>query len=341
MDKAIEPRQDTTFATAQPDGGGQPAADVQRIVLVTGPSGAGRSTAINVLEDLGFEAIDNLPLSLIPRLLAGQPRPVPLALGLDVRNRDFAVSRVIDQIDGLTRDPAFAPEVLYLDCATEVLVRRYAETRRRHPLATGGSPSDAIAVERDLLAPIRARADVLVDTTDLSPHDLRAELARAFDVGPGGALSVSVQSFSYKRGVPRGLDLMFDCRFLANPHWVAPLRSLDGRDPAVRAHVRADPRYDEFFARVRDLLVFLLPAQVAEGKAHLAIGFGCTGGQHRSVTLAEEMADALAVQGWQVSKRHRELERRQDAPRPGDTLQAGGSMGVRGGAPAFAGGGKT
>lgn len=334
-------RQDTDAGSLVDLDPGRRAADVQRIVLVTGPSGAGRSTAINVLEDLGFEAIDNLPLSLIPRLLAGEPRPVPLALGLDVRNRDFAVSRVIELIERLTRDPAFAPEVLYLDCATDALVRRYAETRRRHPLATEGTPSDAIGVERGLLAPIRARADVLVDTTDLSPHDLRAELARAFDTRPGGALSVSVQSFSYKRGVPRGLDVMFDCRFLANPHWVAPLRALDGRDPAVQAHVRADPRHDEFFARVRDLLLFLLPAQVAEGKAHLAIGFGCTGGQHRSVTLAEEMADALAVVGWQVSKRHRELERRPDAPRPGDPPQASADGDARGDAPAFASGGKT
>ncbi|HRO14606.1 MAG TPA: RNase adapter RapZ [Paracoccus sp. (in: a-proteobacteria)] len=285
----------------------------QRVVLVTGPSGAGRSSAIHVLEDLGFEAIDNLPLSL-PRLLDGRLQPLPLALGLDVRNRDFSASNVIELIDRLTRNPAYAPEVLYLDCATEVLIRRYNETRRRHPLADQGGPADAIAAERDLLTSIRFRADVLVDTTELSPHDLRAELARAFDARPGGGLSVSVQSFSYKRGVPRGIDMMFDCRFLANPHWVPDLRPLDGRDPAVQAHVIADPRYDEFFQRTRDLILFLLPAQVDEGKAHLAIGFGCTGGQHRSVTLAETMADALAARGWPVSKRHRELERREGPP---------------------------
>lgn len=288
--------------------------DAQRLVLVTGPSGAGRSTAIHVLEDLGFEAIDNLPLSLIPRLLDGPARPAPLALGLDVRNRDFSAANVIELIDALTRNPRFAPEVLFLDCASDTLIRRYAETRRRHPLADDGSPTDAIRAERDLLTPIRARADVLVDTTDLSPHDLRAELARVFDLRAGKAMSLSVQSFSYKRGVPRGLDMMFDCRFLANPHWVASLRALDGRDAAVRAHVTADPRFAEFFGRVRDLILFLLPAQVDEGKAHLSIGFGCTGGQHRSVTLAEMMADSLAQEGWQVSKRHRELERHHAGP---------------------------
>lgn len=310
--------------------GGDADSQAQRLVLVTGPSGAGRSTAINVLEDLGFEAIDNLPMSLIPRLLDGPPRPVPLALGLDVRNRDFSASNVIELIDTLTRNPAYAPEVLYLDCATETLVRRYSETRRRHPLAADGSPSDAITAERDLLAPIRVRADVLIDTTELSPHDLRAELAHAFDSRDGNRLSVSVQSFSYKRGVPRGLDMMLDCRFLANPHWVDELRALDGRDGAVRAHVTADPRFAEYFQRVRDLILFLLPAHVAEGKAHLAIGFGCTGGQHRSVTLAEMMADALAEQGWQVSKRHRELERRASQPRSVDSTQAALAAGING-----------
>lgn len=286
----------------------------QRLVLVTGPSGAGRSTAINVLEDLGFEAIDNLPLSLIPRLLDGPGRPVPLALGLDVRNRDFSASNVIELIDRLTRNPDYAPEVLFLDCALDVLVRRYNETRRRHPLAPDGSPLTGVTTEIDLLAPIRARADVLVDTSDLSPHDLKAELSRWFDNRPDRRLSVSLHSFSYKRGVPRGVDVMFDCRFLANPHWDADLRSLNGRDRPVQDYVTQDPRFAEFFDRVQDLILFLLPAHLEEGKTHLSVGFGCTGGQHRSVTLAEKMAVALATSGWPVSIRHRELERRMAAP---------------------------
>ena len=305
----------------------------QRLVLITGPSGAGRSTAIHALEDMGFEAIDNLPLSLIPRLLDGQPRPVPLALGLDVRNRDFSAGNLIELIDTLTRNPGFAPEVLYLDCATETLLRRYSETRRRHPLGADSTPSDAITAERDLLAPVRARADLLIDTTELTPHDLRAEIARTFDLRGGRGLAVSLQSFSYKRGVPRGLDMMFDCRFLANPHWEPALRPFDGRDAPVQDYVTADPRFRAFFQQVRDLILFLLPAQVDEGKAHLAIGFGCTGGQHRSVTLVELMADTLAKEGWQVSKRHRELERRASALRPADPARpeqpavSGGSAG--------------
>lgn len=282
----------------------------QSLVLVTGPSGAGRSTALRVLEDLGYEPIDNLPLSLIPRLFEGPPIQRPLALGIDVRNRDFSVAGLIELIDRLTASPDVVPEVLFLDCRADELVRRFGETRRRHPLSPSEAPSLGVLSEIDLLVPIRARADVLIDTSDLSPHDLKAEIARWFDRAAAGRLAVSIQSFSYKRGAPRGLDLMFDCRFLRNPHWDERLRALDGRDPAVVDYVNDDPRFPEFFQRVRDLILFLLPAQVAEGKSHVAIGFGCTGGQHRSIAVAEKMAKELAEAGWQVSKRHRELERR-------------------------------
>lgn len=282
----------------------------QRVVLVTGPSGAGRSTAIAALEDLGYEVIDNLPLSLVPRLLDGPPIGHPVALGIDVRNRDFSAARLIELIDRLTRAPELSLEVLFLDASPEELVRRYSETRRRHPLSPSSAPLQGITQEIDILAPIRVRADVLIDTTGLSPHDLRAELAHWFEQSATQRLAVSLHSFSYKRGVPRGLDMMFDCRFLSNPHWVESLRALDGLHPAVAAHVAADPRHAAFFTQVRDLLLFLLPANVEEGKSHLAVGFGCTGGQHRSVALTESMAKALAEAGWQVSKRHRELERR-------------------------------
>jgi len=281
-----------------------------RIVLVTGPSGAGRSTAIDALEDLGYEVIDNLPLSLVPRLTDGEPLGRPIALGLDVRNRDFNATALIELIDGLTRDPRVGLEVLYLDCAIPELIRRYSQTRRRHPLAPAETPDDGVVREIDLLAPIRVRADHLIDTTEMSPHDLKAELARWFDRGTTARLAVSLQSFSYKRGLPRGVDIVFDCRFLKNPYWDATLRDLDGRDSAVADHVRADPRFAEFFDRLQGMVLFLLPATVAEGKAHLSIGFGCTGGQHRSVAVAEMLAKALADAGWPVSKRHRELERR-------------------------------
>jgi UPF0042 nucleotide-binding protein len=286
------------------------------LVFVTGPSGAGRTTAIRVLEDLGYEGIDNIPLSLVPRLLEGPPLGRPIALGLDVRNRDFNATALIELIDRLTRDPKVGLEVLYLDCAPAVLIQRFSETRRRHPLAPDETPAQGVEREIDLLTPIRVRADHLIDTTELTQHDLKAEIARRFDAGGTGRLSVSVQSFSYKRGVPRGMDMIFDCRFLVNPHWQPALRPLDGRDPAVESFVRADPRFAEFFQRVSELLLFLLPAHLDEGKAHLAIGFGCTGGQHRSVAMAEMVGSALAEAGWPVSKRHRELERKAATVQP-------------------------
>ena len=284
-------------------------ASEQRLILVTGPSGAGRSTAIGALEDLGCETIDNLPLSLIPRLLDGPPLGRTIALGVDVRNRDFSAIALIELVDSLTADPRVALELVFLDCRTDVLVRRYAETRRRHPLAPAESPLDGILREADLLAPIRVRADVLIDTSDFTPHDLKGEIAAWMGATPAQRMAVSVQSFSYKRGVPRGVDMIFDCRFLNNPYWVPALRALDGRAPAVAAHVQGDPNFAEFFERVAGLVRFLLPAQIAEGKAHLSIGFGCTGGQHRSVAVAEKLGDTLEQDGWQVSRRHRELER--------------------------------
>jgi RNase adapter protein RapZ len=280
------------------------------LVLVTGPSGAGRSTAIRAFEDMGYEVIDNLPLSLIPRLIEGAPLGRPIALGVDVRNRDFNATALIEMVDTLTRDPRVALELLYLDCAVSELIHRYSETRRRHPLAPNETPTEGIAREIDLLMPIRVRADQLIDTTDLSVHDLKSEIARWFDRGAATRLAVSLQSFSYRRGVPRGVDMIFDTRFLKNPHWDANLRSLDGRDPAVAAYIAQDARFQPFFDKVADLVQLVLPAHKDEGKAHLTIGFGCTGGQHRSVACVELLGNVLAEAGWAVSKRHRELERR-------------------------------
>jgi len=249
------------------------------IVLVTGPSGAGRSTAINALEDTGYEVINNLPLSLLPRLLDGPPPGRPLALGVDVRNRDFSTDTLIAAIDGLVQRSDVVAQVLYLDASDGVLVRRYSETRRRHPLAPAGPPLAGIEKEKELLMPIRARADVLIETTDLSVHDLRAEMDRMFAPAAGRFLGITVHSFSYKRGLPRGLDIVMDCRFLRNPHWEPRLRTMDGRDKAVADYVQGDPRFAPFFDKVKDLIDLLLPAHKEEGKSHLSIGFGCTGGQ--------------------------------------------------------------
>lgn len=289
---------------------GADRGDTIRLVLVTGPSGAGRSTAIKAFEDIGYEVIDNLPMSFVHRLVEIEPSGRPIALGIDVRNRDFNAQTLIELIDRLTRNPRVDLDVLYLDCQPGVLIRRFSETRRRHPLAPDQSPEEGVEREIDLLGPIRVRADHMIDTSDLTVHGLKDQVSRWYAVGTAPGLSVSVQSFSYKRGLPRGLDMIFDCRFLRNPHWDPGLRPLDGRDAAVAAYVSADPRFAEFHQRLRDLLFFLLPAHKDEGKSHLSIGFGCTGGQHRSVLMTELIANALAETGWAVSKRHRELERR-------------------------------
>lgn len=281
-----------------------------RLVMVTGPSGAGRTTAIHAFEDMGYEVIDNLPLSLVPHLTSGPGLGRPVALGLDVRNRDFASKSLIGLIDNLTADPRVGLSVLYLDCTPSALIRRYSETRRRHPMAPDETPTQGIERERELLVPVKVRADHLIETTEMTPHDLKAEVARLFSRGRVDRLAVSVQSFSYKRGLPRGLDMVFDCRFLANPHWTPALRDLNGFAPEVTAHIQNDPRFEEFFHRLRGLILMLLPAYRDEGKAHLSIGFGCTGGQHRSVAVAELLGKVLAEAGWPVSKRHRELERR-------------------------------
>ena len=280
-----------------------------RLVVVTGPSGAGRSTAIRALEDISFEAIDNLPLSFLPRLLDTPGQTRPLAVGVDVRTRDFSVEMVLETLDLLQQRADLELEVLFVDCRAEVLLRRFSETRRRHPLAPAETPAQGIDRELDLLEPIRMRADHLIDTSELTLHDLRAELSRTFAPQDATGLAVSVVSFSYKRGAPRGVDMIFDCRFLRNPYWDPQLREQDGRNPDVAAYIQQDPRFAAFLAQVTDLCALLLPAYKEEGKSHLSIGFGCTGGHHRSVMMTEQLAQGLAGLGWQVSKRHRELDR--------------------------------
>ena len=288
-----------------------PVLSLRRIVFVTGPSGAGRSSALNVMEDAGFEVIDNLPMRLLPMLFDEPEQTRPLALGIDARNRDFSTNTVIDLLGSLANRAGVVAELLFVDCSTDVLLRRFSETRRRHPIAPDDRPAEGIQAEKDLLAPLRARADVLIDTSDLNVHELRAEVEHWFAPGGKRHLSVTVQSFSYKRGLPRSVDMVYDCRFLKNPYWEPSLRALNGTDPQVAAYVATDPRYAEFAQKVLDLSLLILPACREEGKSHFSITFGCTGGQHRSVTLAESHALRLAEAGWQVSIRHRELSARQ------------------------------
>jgi UPF0042 nucleotide-binding protein len=278
-----------------------------RVLLVTGLAGAGRSTCLKVLEDNGFEAVDNLPLDIAARLLgADEPVDGDLAIGVDSRTRAFSPDGLLE-LRRRVRDRGGDIALLYLDCDDDVLQRRFTETRRRHPLAADRAVSDGIARERTLLAPVRAAADIVLDTTLLSVVDLRRMLTARFARGEAERLSVSVVSFAYRNGLPREADLVIDVRFLDNPHYVDALRPLTGQDAPVQAHIRADPGYAGFIASLENLLLPLLPRYNAEGKSYLTIGFGCTGGKHRSVFVAEEIARRLRDQGWRVGVVHREL----------------------------------
>lgn len=286
--------------------GAAAAKSDESVVLVTGPSGAGRTTAIQALEDLGYETIDNLPMSLLPRVLEGPPVG-PLALVCDPRTRGFSVPEVLAAAERHWGPAGIVPVVLYIDSAPAVLVRRYSETRRRHPSSPDDRPLVGIEREVAMLAPLRARADVLIDTSTMSPHELRAEITRHFGGEGRGELAVTLQSFAFKRGMPAGVDMMMDVRFLRNPHWVQDLRPLDGRDAPVADYVRTDPNWAPFMARLEDMLHFLLPAYRAEGKSYFTLAIGCTGGRHRSVMVVEDLAKALARDGWRVSITHKDL----------------------------------
>ena len=282
------------------------------LVLVTGMSGAGKSTALKILEDLGYEAIDNLPLSLLSDLVRERDdgsREGALALGIDSRTRGFDPGDIERYLGPLL--DACGPddiELLFLDCETEVLRRRFSETRRPHPLAHDRPVDEGIRSERALLGWLREQADLTIDTSRLSPRDLRGIVAARFQPEAEHAPAIFVLSFAYSRGVPPEADFVFDVRFLANPHHVPELRPLTGREPSVADHVRGDLAYGPFFEGMVSMLTPLLPAFERDGRSYLTIALGCTGGRHRSVATAEHLAEALGGGGWQVTVRHRDLE---------------------------------
>ncbi len=261
-----------------------------KLILVSGPAGAGRTTAIRSLEDFGFEAIDNLPLDLVKSVLKPKKATGKIAIGLDTRGRDFSVEGLLDLLKSLSSLEHVDFELLYLSCTMQVLLRRYSETRRRHPLADGKTPHAAIEQELILLEPIRHKANILIETYELTPHDLKASIKKFFLHTEVNLLSISLKSFSYKRGLPRGTDMALDCRFLKNPHWQEGLRDKTGLDFDVSEFVSSDPKFSEFIERVTKLLLFLLPSFKEEGKSSVEIGFGCTGGIHRSVAVTETVA---------------------------------------------------
>jgi len=298
--------------------------DPKRVLLVTGLSGAGKSTALDTLEDLGWEVVDNMPLSLLNRLVATEPaagttRERPLAIGLDSRTRGFNAEGMVKAIKALATDSGFAIETLYLDCGTPELLRRYSETRRRHPLAPDRPATDGISEEREIMAPLKRWADHLIDTTDIDANMLKQQIRDRFGAGDE-APALSVQSFGFARGLPRNADLVFDMRFLRNPHWERALREKTGIDPDVAAYVAADQAYEPALAKIEDLLLTLLPRYQAEGKSYVSVAFGCTGGRHRSVHVAERIAARLRAAGFSPTLDHRDLA---TPPRDGIERSAG------------------
>ncbi len=303
------------------------------ILLVTGLSGAGKSTVLNQLEDMGWETVDNLPIRLVGRLLetppsAGRgPSEVSLALGFDSRTRGFAPQDLIAQVKRLNEGNGLQVETLFLDCQGNELERRFAETRRPHPMAQDRPAADGIAQERSLMEPLRRWAEMVIDTTGFAINDLKRLVRERYEDGHSRGTTLSVTSFGFSRGVPHNADLIFDLRFLRNPHWQPDLRPLTGLDKRVCDYVTGDEDFDTAFARIRDLVLFLLPKYQAQGKAYVNIAFGCTGGRHRSVCFAEAFAAMLHANGYSPSVGHRNLD-----SRPVDSLENFGNGGNSGAA---------
>jgi UPF0042 nucleotide-binding protein len=292
--------------------------------LVTGLSGAGKSTALRTLEDIGWEVVDNLPLSLLEHLLSTPPargapnRGRPLAIGIDSRTRDFDANRIVAQIKRLVDEHDYPLQTLFFDCAGSELVRRYSETRRLHPLAPDRPAADGIAAERELIAPLRRWSDHLIDTTDSDPPALQQQIRRMFGSDEQGPV-LTIMSFGFARGIPRNADMVFDVRFLRNPHWDNELRPLTGLDESVGRYIAEDESYDEALAKIEDLLLTLIPRYRSEGKSYVSVAFGCTGGRHRSVHVAERVAARLRAAGFSPTVEHRDL-----ASRPRDGVEDAG-----------------
>jgi UPF0042 nucleotide-binding protein len=288
--------------------------DRQRILLVTGMLGAGKTTALHELEDLGWEAIDNFPIRMLPRLIGREGErdgdAQPLAIGFDSRTRGFAPDAIIERVKQLNTRPDLEVTTLFLDCSDAELRRRFDETRRRHHLAHDVPVDAGISAERDLLAPLRRWADVLIDTTSFSTKELQQVIRQHFTGASQEPMTVTVLSFGFARGVPPAADLVFDMRFLDNPHWDPELRDFSGLDEPVGAHIEKDEGFAASFERIRELLLELLPRYAAQGKSYVNIAFGCTGGRHRSVYTAERMAAALREAGFSPTVLHRNLKSR-------------------------------
>jgi UPF0042 nucleotide-binding protein len=284
----------------------------QEVVLVTGLSGAGRSTCLKILEDYGFEAVDNIPLNFIPALLVNGSsqstvtKKNKIAIGIDARTRDFDEKTLLEYASQI-KSSDYLVSIVFVDCADETLIKRFTETRRKHPLSNGLSIIDGIKMERQLLTDIRKKSDLLIDTTGLSISDLSLVLSRRLELKNANRLTLSLLSFGFRNGLPAEADTILDVRFLSNPHYNEQLRPLDGRNKEIGAFIEDDPRFSIFFNGFKNFLDPLLPFYADEGKSYLTIAIGCTGGKHRSVFVAERLNNWLKRRDFIVTLRHRDL----------------------------------
>jgi len=279
-----------------------------RVVLITGMSGAGKTIALKAMEDIGFEAIDNLPLYIIP-LLTSSPESLvrPLAIGIDIRSRDFDAGYFTSKTLPLIRQKNPDAQMLFLECDDEILLRRFTETRRKHPISGGRPIMDSIKNERSVMNILKEQADIVLDTSDYSLNELRAWVKENFSSDKKDNFFVKINSFSFKKGLPRDSDLIFDVRFLKNPHYTPELRPLNGKDAAIAEYIKSDPAFPPVYDKLHDLILELLPKYLEEGKTYLTISIGCTGGKHRSVFVAETLRDDLRKKDYNVSLNHRDV----------------------------------
>ncbi len=281
-----------------------------RLVVLSGPSGSGKSTAIKALEDIGFFCVDNMPVALLPKfmeLLGQSGETAKAAAVVDVREREFL--KEFTPVIRALKDSGYRVELIYLEALDETLVRRFSETRRRHPLAGAESPLEGVVKERELLREVKIHADKVVDTSGFNVHELR-ELVKEYFSGPAAQqkMTATLVSFGFRHGIPTDADLVVDIRFLPNPYFVDTLKRLDGSAPEVRAYVLASPETREFIERFKGFLSYLIPLYRKEGKAYLTIAVGCTGGRHRSVVVVDALADELQTADVAVRKRHRDMQ---------------------------------
>lgn len=283
-----------------------------RLLVISGVSGAGKTTAVHALEDLGYFCVDNLPAPMLPGLVELVLRPgselEATAIVMDARERHFLLeaAAALQTLD----DPQLDGRLLFLDCRDDVLLRRFSETRRMHPLAPRAGVAEGVALERDALSALRDRADLVIDTSDMTVHELAAEIKSLFGDGPTeDRLIVTIMSFGFRYGAPASADLVFDVRFLPNPHFVPALKDHTGLEAPVVAFFEQKPEVGEFEGRLAEFILDLLPRYRREGKSYLTIAVGCTGGKHRSIYLAERLGERLGAKGYRVRVRHRELTR--------------------------------